>query len=66
MARRLRASAGSETKPPVLPCETVKVHPRIWTAAMRLAHGDSTRITVLGPEDVIVHNHSRKAPRRKK
>lgn len=37
----------------------VKVAPAVWTTALALAGGDLSRIEVIGPNDVRVHNRSR-------
>jgi hypothetical protein len=38
----------------------VKVDPRVWKAALRLAKGDPTRIRVVHESEVIVTNHSKR------
>ena len=42
----------------------VKVDPRVWKTALRLAKGDPNRLTVVHETEVIVHNHPRKGHRR--
>jgi len=44
-----RSSKQSEVK-------VIKVDPRVWRTAMRLAKGDRSRIVVMGTEEVIVLN----------
>lgn len=38
----------------------IKVDPRVWKAALGLAEGDATRITVVHKTEVIVNNHSKR------
>lgn len=38
----------------------VKVDPRVWKTALRLANGDATRLTVVHETEVIVNNHSKR------
>lgn len=35
----------------------VKVDPRVWQTALRLAGGNATLLTVVHSTEVIVHNH---------
>jgi hypothetical protein len=41
----------------------VKVDPRVWKAALKIANGDQTRITVVHETEVIVRNDSKKKGR---
>lgn len=38
----------------------VKVDSRVWSAALKIAKGDATRITVVHETEVIVNNHSKR------
>lgn len=54
--RRTRRSSGPRREPGV--SYAVQVHPEVWAAAMELAEGRGARIEVLGPAEVLVHNHT--------
>lgn len=60
---RLHASAGGIRRPVRVRRTNdiilVKVTPDVWTTALALAGGDLSRIEVIGPSDVRVHNRSR-------
>lgn len=43
----------------------VKVDPRVWDAAMKLAKGDPSRLTVVHATEVVVHNHPIQCKERK-
>lgn len=52
-------AAGRRRKPTPTPApETahVRVDPRVWQAALDLAGGDVSRLTVVSPTEVTVHN----------
>lgn len=54
-----KARVSSQTKS----LRVMKIDPRVWKEAMKLAKGDSTRIVVTSETEVVVVNKSLKKPK---
>lgn len=54
ISRRARA-----TGPSCGPVSSVRVDPRVWSAAVGMCDGDMRRLEVVSPIEVVVHNRGR-------
>lgn len=61
---RLHSTAGGKRRRTRNPAQqpasrlvTVKVHPEVWQTAYGLSGGDTRRIQIISPDEVLVTNH---------